>query len=48
MKKLFICLLVPIGAAASVVIWHVIRMIRPINMWKVFKKVYIDKESVYD
>jgi len=48
MKKLCICLLVPVGAAASVVIWHVVRMLRPINMWNVFKKVYIKKESIYD
>lgn len=48
MKKIGICLLVPVGAAVSVLLWHLIRMLRPINMWKVFRKVYINKESIYD
>lgn len=48
LKKIGACLLIPIGAAASVVIWHVIRMLRPVNMYRVFKKVYINKESIYD
>ena len=48
MSKMSACLLILFGAAASVVIWHLIRMLRPVNMFRVYKKVYIDKESIYD
>jgi len=36
------------GVGIFVLIWHVCRMVRPINMYKTYRKVYVKGESIYD